>query len=131
MSLERPQPAALPVTRYAQVVVARGSRLIFVSGQVSVDDRGQVVAPGDFAGQVRQAHVNLVAALSAAGATTGDIAKLTTYVVGYRPELLEAIRDARASVLGSVDSPASTLVGVEALASPDYLIEVEAYAVVD
>ena len=131
MSLERPQPAALPVTRYAQVVVARGSRLIFVSGQVSVDDRGQVVAPGDFAGQVRQSHANLVAALSAAGASTGDIAKLTTYVVGYRPELLEAIRDARASVLGSVDSPASTLVGVEALASPDYLIEVEGYAVVD
>ena len=119
------------MTRYAQVVVARGSRLIFVSGQVSVDDRGQVVAPGDFAGQVRQSHANLVAALSAAGASTGDIAKLTTYVVGYRPELLEAIRDARASVLGSVDSPASTLVGVEALASPDYLIEVEAYAVVD
>src|SRR5215510_5258045 len=110
MSLERPQPAALPVTRYAQVVVARGSRLIFVSGQVSVDDQGRVVAPGDLVGQARQAHVNLVAALSAAGATTGDIAKLTTYVVGYRPEHLEAIRDARAAVFGSGGSPASTLV---------------------
>lgn len=50
MSLERPRPEGLPVTRYAQVVVARGSRLVFVSGQVSVDDRGQVVAAGDFAG---------------------------------------------------------------------------------
>ena len=81
MSLERPNPTGLPATTYAQVVVGRGSRLVFVSGQVSVDERGGVVAPGDFAGQVRQAHANLVAALSAAGATVGDVAKLTTFVV--------------------------------------------------
>jgi enamine deaminase RidA (YjgF/YER057c/UK114 family) len=131
MSLERPSAAGLPATPYAQVLVARGSRLVFVSGQVSVDEGGQVVAPGDLAGQARQAHANLMAALAAAGATVGDIAKLTTYVVGYRPELLQAIRDARAAVLGPGESPASTLIGVEALVSPDYLIEVEAYAVVD
>jgi enamine deaminase RidA (YjgF/YER057c/UK114 family) len=131
MSLERPPASRLPATPYAQVVVARGSRLVFVSGQVSVDERGQLVAPGDFAGQVRQAHANLVAALSAAGATTGDIAKLTTYVVGYRPQMLPVIREARAAVFGRGEGPASTLVGVEALASSDYLIEVEAYAVCD
>jgi enamine deaminase RidA (YjgF/YER057c/UK114 family) len=131
MSLERPNATGLPATSYAQVVVARGSRLVFVSGQVSVDERGEVVAPGDFAGQVRQAHANLVTALSAAGATVGDIAKLTTFVVGYRAELLPVIREARAAIFGGGTGPASTLIGVEALATPDYLIEVEATAVID
>ena len=131
MSLERPNVTGLPATTYAQVVVARGGRLVFVSGQVSVDERGQLVAPGDFAGQVRQAHANLVAALSAAGATVGDVAKLTTFVVGYRAELLPVIRDARAAVFGAGVTPASTLIGVEALANPDYLIEVEAFAILD
>jgi enamine deaminase RidA (YjgF/YER057c/UK114 family) len=130
MTLERPQVAALPDAPYAQVVVARGSRLVFVSGQVSVDEHGHIVAPGDLAGQTRQAHANLLAALSAAGASVHDIAKLTTYVAGYRPELLPAIREGRAAVLGPAEIPASTLVGVEALVSPDYLIEVEAFAVV-
>jgi enamine deaminase RidA (YjgF/YER057c/UK114 family) len=131
MSLERPHAAGLPATPYAQVLVAQGSRLVFVSGQVSVDERGQLVAPDDFAGQARQAHANLVAALAASGATVGDIAKLTTYVVGYRPELLQTIREVRAAVFDTGESPASTLIGVEALVSPDYLIEVEAYAVLD
>ena len=131
MTLERPHAQGLPATPYAQVIVARGSRLVFVSGQISVDEQGHVVARGDFAGQARQAHANLVAALSASGATVRDIAKLTTFIVGYRPELLPVIRDARATIFGAGESPASTLIGVEALANPDYLIEVEAFAVLD
>lgn len=129
MTLERPSVPGLPATPYAQVIVAGPGRLVFVSGQVSVDERGQLVAAGDLAGQVTQAHRNLVAALEAAGASLADVAKLTTYVVGLRADLLPAIREARAAVLGG-HSPASTLVGVEALVSPDYLVEVEAYAVV-
>jgi enamine deaminase RidA (YjgF/YER057c/UK114 family) len=130
MTLERPTVPGLPATPYAQVVVAAPGRQVFVSGQVSVDERGQVVAAGDLPGQVRQAHRNLVAALEAAGATLADVAKLTTYVVGLRPDLLPAIREARAEILGS-HAPASTLVGVQALVSPDWLVEVEAYAVVE
>src|SRR5437879_13338741 len=118
MSLERPNATGLAATSYAQVVVTRGSRLVFVSGQASVDERGGVVAPGDFAGQVRQAHANLVAALAAAGATVGDVAKLTTFVVGYRPELLPEIRQPRADVVGPGVSPGSTLTGVDALTNP-------------
>jgi enamine deaminase RidA (YjgF/YER057c/UK114 family) len=73
----------------------------------------------------------LKAALDGAGAKPTDVAKLTTYVVGYRPELLPVMGAARTAVLGTADLPASTLVGVQALAQPGYLIEVEAIAIID
>lgn len=107
-----------------------GGRTVFVAGQVSMDAGGHAVAPGDFAGQARQVHLNLARALEAAGATPADVAKMTTYVVGYSPELLPAIADARRAVLGE-HLPASTLIGVAALARPEFLIEVEAIAVLD
>jgi enamine deaminase RidA (YjgF/YER057c/UK114 family) len=131
MSLELLEPEGLPrPAAYSQAVVARGQRMVFVSGQISVDADGQLVAPGDLAGQARQALGNMRRALEAAGASPGDITKMTTYVVGYRPDHLTAIREARRSELGDV-RPASTLVGVEALFQPEFLIEVEAVAVLD
>lgn len=131
MSLERLQPEGLPAPPYSQVVVGRGQRLIFVSGQISVDEEGRLVGPGDLGAQARQALSNLLTALAAAGAGAADVAKMTTYVVGYRPEMLSVIREARAEVLQMAESPASTLVGVVALAAPEYLFEVEAYALLE
>jgi len=116
---------------FSQVVVATGSRMVFVSGQVSMDGDGNLVADGDFAGQARQVYGNLRGALAAAGASPSDVTKLTTYVVSYRPELLPVMGAARTAVFGTADLPASTLVGVQALAQPGYLIEVEAIAVLD
>jgi enamine deaminase RidA (YjgF/YER057c/UK114 family) len=131
MALELLEPEGLPrPAAYTQAVVARGHRTVFVSGQISVDAHGELVAPGDLAGQARQALGNVRRALAAAGATPSDITKMTTYVVGYRPDHLTAIREARRSELGDV-RPASTLVGVEALFQPEFLIEVEAVAVLD
>jgi enamine deaminase RidA (YjgF/YER057c/UK114 family) len=116
---------------YSQVVVASGRRLVFISGQVSIDAGGNLVAPGDFAGQTKQAYENLRLALAGAGAGPADVTKLTTYVVGYRPEMLPVIGEARTGLFGSVAPPASTLVGIQALAQPGYLVEVEAIAVTD
>jgi enamine deaminase RidA (YjgF/YER057c/UK114 family) len=111
------------------VVVARGSRTVYVAGQVALDGEGNVVAPGDVVGQARQAFANVRTALEAAGATIADVAKVTWYVVGYRAELLPELAAARREVLGD-HAPASTLVGVQSLAMPDYLVEVEATAVI-
>lgn len=116
-------------TAYTQVVVASGRRMVFVSGQVSQDADGKLVAPGDFAGQARQVYANLRIALKSAGATPADVTKLTTYVVGYKPELRPLMAEARSTVFRAGELPASTLVGVQALAEPGYLIEVEAIAV--
>lgn len=114
---------------YTQVIVATGRRMVFVSGQVAQDAQGKLVAAGDLAGQAKQVYANLRAALKAAGATPADVTKLTTFVVGYRPEHRPVIAEARLTVFRAGELPASTLVGVQALAEPGYLIEVEAIAV--
>jgi enamine deaminase RidA (YjgF/YER057c/UK114 family) len=132
MALEHLTPEGLfrPAV-FSQVVVATGRRVVFISGQLSMDSGGNLVADGDLAGQAKQVYENLSKALSSAGAKPSDVAKLTTYVVGYRPDMLPVMGAARTAVLGTTDLPASTLVGVQALAQPGYLIEVEAIAVID
>lgn len=132
MGVQRLTPEGLfKPAAYTQVVVATGRRMVFVSGQVSMDADGKLVAPADLAGQARQVYANLRAALQGAGAKPADVVKLTTYVVGYRPEVRPLLAEARSTVFGPTALPASTLVGVQALAEPGYLIEVEAIAVID
>ena len=105
--------------------------MVFLAGQVSIDAQGKLVAPGDFGGQVRQVFANLRTALEGAGASPADVSKITIYIVNYKPELRPLIGEARSAVFGAATLPASTLVGVQALAEPGFLIEVEAIAVVD
>jgi enamine deaminase RidA (YjgF/YER057c/UK114 family) len=131
MTLELINPEELPTpTSYHQVVVATGRRLVFVAGQVAEDAHGNLVAHGDLGAQAHQAFANLGRALAAAGAGPEQVARITIYVVGHRPEYLPAIREARIAVFGD-HRPADTFLGVETLAEPGYLIEVEAIAVVD
>jgi len=65
------------------------------------------------------------------GRGPGDVTKITIYSVGYKPELRPLLGEARSAVFGPATLPASTLVGVQVLAEPGYLIEVEAIAVLD
>ena len=131
MTLELINPEDLPTPEsYTHVIAATGNRLVFVAGQVADDAQGNLVGPGDLAAQARQAFANVGRALAAAGAEPEQVAKLTIYVVHHRPEYLPDISEARMAVFGN-HKPADTLVGVETLAEPGYLIEVEAIAVVD
>jgi enamine deaminase RidA (YjgF/YER057c/UK114 family) len=131
MTLELVNPEELPTPEsYTQVVVATGSRLVFVAGQVADDAQGNLVAPGDLAAQARQAFANVGRSLAAAGAGPTQVARITIYVVHHRPEYLPEISEARIAVFGD-HKPADTIVGVETLAEPGYLIEVEAIAVLD
>ena len=131
MTLECINPHDLPTpTTYTQVVVARGAKLIFVAGQEPEGIDGKLVGPGDLAVQARQVFANLGRALSAAGATPEHVAKITIYVVDYdRDRHLSIIEEARVGLFGD-HKPADVLLGVTAL-SPGYLIEVDAFAVVD
>ena len=103
---------------------------MFVAGQVADDAQGNLVGPGDLAAQARQAFANVGRCLAAAGAGPAQVARITIYVVRYRPEYIPEISEARIAVFGD-HKPADTLLGVETLAEPGYLIEVEAIAVVD
>jgi enamine deaminase RidA (YjgF/YER057c/UK114 family) len=129
LALINPDGLATPES-YTHVVVATGSRLVFVAGQVADDADGNLVGAGDLAVQARRAFANLGCALAAAGARPQQVARITIYVVGHRPEYLPLISEARIAVFGD-HKPADTLLGVETLAEPGYLIEVEAVAVLD
>ncbi len=130
MALERISPEGLHEARgYTHVVKTGGGRLAFVAGQVGVDAEGKL-AGDDLESQARQAFANLRGALDALGAAPSDVAKITTFVVNYSPDARAALAAARGDFFGS-DLPASTLVGIQALASPALLFEVEAIVVLD
>ena len=131
MTLETINPSDLPVPQtYSQVVVARGSRLVFVSGQEPEDLNGELVGRGDLATQARQVFANLGRALAAAAALPTQVTRITIYVVNYsRDECLPVIEEARVGLFGD-HKPADVVLGVASL-SPDYLIEVDAVAVID
>jgi enamine deaminase RidA (YjgF/YER057c/UK114 family) len=131
MTLELINPEGLPIPpTYTHVVVATGSRLVFIAGQEPEDEHGNVIGPGDLAVQARQVFNNVGRALAAVGARPEQVTKITIFVVGYRREHLPAIEAGRLALFGD-HKPADTLVGVEALSHPDYVIEVEAIAVMD
>ena len=102
---------------------------MFIAGQEPEDEHGNLVGAGDLAAQARQVFTNLGRALAAAGARPEQVAKITIYVVGHRPEYLPVIEEGRVAVFGD-HKPADTLIGVETLSQPDYLIEVDAFAVI-
>jgi len=131
MTLECINPQDLPTPdTYTQVVVAKGTKLIFVSGQEPEDIHGKLVGRDDIAVQARQVFANLGRALAAAGALPKHVARITIYVVDYRrDDHLPVIEAARVALFGD-HKPADVVVGVAAL-SPGYLIEVDAFAVID
>lgn len=117
---------------FSHVSVARGRRIIHVSGQPATDEGGAVV-PGGLAAQTERAMLNVALALEVAGASVDDLAKVTFYVVGWAPSMYHEL--ARGGEAARVHHPfpevATTLVGVQSLFTPEMLIEIEAVAVVD
>jgi len=116
-------------TGFSHVVEATGSRIIYVSGQTPINVNGEVVGKGDLAAQAEQVYKNIQNCLAAHGATFADVTKTTTLVVNYKPEDRPIIGAARNKFYGD-EFPASTLIGVQALAQPDFMIEIEAVAVI-
>ena len=108
-----------------------GLRFIYISGQVGVDNNKKIVGNGSIKDQTEQAFKNLQIALKSVRATMNDIVKMNIYIVKYRYE--------NASVVGKILSeyytkgklPALSLIGVQSLALDDFLIEVDAEAVVE
>ena len=107
--------------------VVRSGNLVFVSGQVSVDEAGNLVGEGDASAQSMQCLKNIDAALSAAGATRADVTKITAFIVNA--EDYAAYAAARLEFFGD-PGPASSTVFIKGLVNPAYLVEIEATAVV-
>ena len=113
---------------YTQGIKVTGAQsVLFLAGQVAYDKDGGVAHRGDFKGQAREVFRALKALCEAQGASLANVVKLNTYVtdIRYRADMVPI----REEFFGK-KAPASTLVQVSALAHPDYLIEIEAIAVV-
>lgn len=115
-----------PVKTYSHAI--RNGNILHLAGQISLDREGKLVGKGDIKAQAEQVFSNLKNVVEAAGGTLANIAKITIFTTNraYRP----IIADARARYFPA-DPPASTFLVITSLAEPDYLLEVEAVAVLD
>ena len=112
---------------YSHVVEMTGpGRIVYFAGQLGIDKSGKM--PADFAGQVAQAFENLRLALAAVGATFDQVVKVNNYIVDITLNI-GAFRDVRNKYINLSAPPASTTIGVPALARDGALFEVEAVAV--
>jgi 2-iminobutanoate/2-iminopropanoate deaminase len=116
---------------FSQIVVASGSRTIYISGQTAWDANRQIVGGSDLGQQARQALANLQTAVEVAGGSLADVVALRIYIVNYQPEQADAISGALREFFPAERRPASTWVGVPGLAVADFLIEIEATAVLE
>ncbi|HEY2992790.1 MAG TPA: RidA family protein [Methylomirabilota bacterium] len=115
-----------PVSHFTHVVSSAG-RLVFVSGCVATDGQGRVVGGSDIVAQARQVHENIKRCLAAAGASFADVCKVTVFLRNVNDR--EKVNTVRKEYFGA-HRPASTLVEISRLVRDDYLIEIEATAVI-
>jgi len=114
---------------YSQVAIVRGGTIVFVAGQVALDRSGNVIGKEDFRAQVQQVFENLKAALEAVGGTFNDVVKLNSYFLDFSH--LSEFREVRDQYINVKNPPTSTAVHVPRLFRPEFLVEIEAVAVVN
>ena len=122
-------PASMSTPTGYSYAVKKGGMPVFIAGQVANDGQGKVVGEGDAEAQVEQVYLNLRTVVEACGGTMDDIVKLTVYTtdLAHRP----AIAAARQRHFKEGQYPASTFVVISSLASPQYLVEIEAVAMIE
>ena len=116
---------------FSQAVIANGRRVVFVSGQTAWDVQKNIVGGDSLLEQTRQALRNVQAAIEATGGTLKDVVALRIYIVNYEVESASAVGSALREFFSPENLPASTWIGVATLAVPEFLIEIEATAVLD
>jgi enamine deaminase RidA (YjgF/YER057c/UK114 family) len=124
-----PQSLHKPFSTYSHGIKVDGAQqIIFCAGQVSGDKDGNIIGKDDFWVQGHQVMANLRDVLAEGGATFADIVKATIFVVGQ--EYAQPGRDLCGEYFDKDNPPANTLVVCQALADPDFLVEVQAIAVI-
>jgi len=125
-------PGQLPKpVGYSHVCEVTSGKLLYISGQVAMDSAGKLIGEGDYRAQLRQVFANLNTALEASGAGFKNVIKLNYYIVDRvdRSEFF-AYREVRDQYVDTANPPAATVVVVRGLFLPEFLVEIEAIAVV-
>lgn len=115
---------------FSQVVVANPGKMIFISGQVACDEHLKIVGKNDLAKQTQKSLDNLRVAIEAAGGGLGNIVMLRIYKVNYQEGDGVIISQVLKDAFGIINPPASTWISVDGLANQDFLIEIEAQAII-
>lgn len=116
---------------FSHATKTQGKTVIHCAGQLAWDENEEIIGKGDLAAQTEQVFKNLATVLQEAGATSADVVRMRTYIVDLKPEDLEVVGKAIGNFYGAIEPPANTLVGVQSLAMPDLLIEIEMTAIID
>jgi 2-iminobutanoate/2-iminopropanoate deaminase len=114
---------------FSQAISASGARTIYFSGQVAWDENENLIGPGDLQEQTIQALKNLKLGVSAAGGTMSDIVSLRIYIRHDVMDQGRFVRDGLLEYFPGDAPPAATWIGVYSLANENFLIEIEAVAV--
>ncbi|WP_084210871.1 RidA family protein [Pseudonocardia acaciae] len=125
--ISTPALSAEVARRFAYSYGVRTGDTVRVSGMVALDHTGGIVGENDVRAQAAQVFENLRAVLQAAGGGLDDLVETTTYLTDMADVL--AVNEVRARYLTGPVKPTSTLVGVAALARPQFLVEISAVAV--
>ncbi len=127
-----PPGLAKPLGAYSHIAKARATELLFIAGQLAVNEAGELVGKGDFAAQMRQVFDNLGRALGGEGLGFANVTKFTTYLVHSQDiEGFMAVRkELFARIYPGGQYPPNTLLIVDRLVGEQFLIEVEAIAIV-
>ena len=115
---------------FSQIAVSPPGKMVFISGQVSWDENRNIVGKNDLAQQMEKSLLNLKVAIEAAGGTLADIVMLRIYIVNFQQDKGPIISEALIKYFGIKNQPASTWINVQGLANEDFLIEIEAQAVI-
>ena len=128
MKKETINPEGLSRRPFYSHVVKAGDT-VYIAGQVSRDKDGNVIGIGDFRAQAEKVYQNIGIALKAGGSSLGNVLSATAYVtsIDYIPILIEV----HTKYFGAEQQPALASIVVKSLASPDFLVEIQAVAVVD
>ena len=126
-----PDSMAKPTAGYSQVAEVTGGKIVYIAGQVALDKSGNLVGKDDFRAQVQQIFENLKAAIEAVGGDFNSVVKLNYYCAeSVDPSQLPVVREIRDKYVNTANPPTSTFVFVKRLVRPEWLLEVEAVAVV-
>jgi enamine deaminase RidA (YjgF/YER057c/UK114 family) len=116
---------------FSQVIATNGKTTVYLSGQVAWNVKQEIVHPVDLRAQTRRALENVEIGVRAAGGTRMDVVSLRLYIVGEHIHDTHAVREALLGFFPPDRLPTSTWIGVSALANRDFLIEIEAVAVLN
>lgn len=126
-----PDTLAKPTAGYSHIAEVTDGKLVYIAGQVAIDRSGNTVGKDDFRAQVQQVFENLKAAVEASGGDFHNIIKLNYYCSeAVDAAQVPVVREIRDKYVNTANPPVSTFVVVKRLVRPEWLIEVDAVAVV-